>query len=128
MKLFAFSLFVILSFFLTSCAGSVDSGDTGGGEQSYAITKEDAEKVVKKAMFAEALGVTINTSESGIVVGEGYNRSIIDTHYFTLTATPLANIKEYKFSMRHRGTLFNGPQTAKQIFSQACFHAKQLSK
>ena len=128
MNTFTPLFFVIIPFLLASCGGTINSNNNTSEPQSYAITKDEAKKVVKKAMYAEALGVTINMSESGAIVGEGYDRLLVDTHYFTLTATPLSAINEYKFSMRHRGTLFNGPNTAKNIFSQACYHAKQLSK
>jgi hypothetical protein len=50
------------------------------------------------------------------LVASGYDRSLIDTQTYTLSAIPVPALNAYGLEVKHEGTMFNGPTKSERIY------------
>lgn len=107
-------LLLALPLVIASCAGSHSTIRDG---YAFKMTKSQAANLVKSTMEANIVSDRmLPTSE---LVASGYDRSLIDTQTYTLTAVPVPAKGAYGLELNHNGTMFNGPVKANAIFQSA---------
>jgi len=107
-------LLLALPLIIASCAGSHSTIQDG---YAFKMSKSQAAHLVKSTMEANIVADRmLPTSE---LVASGYDRSLMDTQTYTLTAVPVPAKGAYGLELNHNGTMFNGPAKAKTIFKSA---------
>ena len=113
-------LLLITTLMLVSCAGHLSTLKEG---YAYQISKPEAEDIVTSVMHVHTSRVSVRKLSSGGIEADGYDRSIIDTQFYNLAAIPSSKPNAFGFEVKHKGTMFNGPRTAKRIYDDAKYRA-----
>lgn len=102
---------MILTISLAACSGGHSTLSEGF---AYRISKEQASTLVDSTLRGHIASDRMLPGSD--LVASGYDRSLIDTQTYTLSAIPVPTSSAYGLEVKHEGTMFNGPTKAERIY------------
>jgi hypothetical protein len=111
----------LLTISLIACSGDLSTLSEG---YAYRISHSQASDLVESTLRGHIASDRMLPS-SGLVAS-GYDRALVDTHTYTLSAIPVPELNSYGLKVTHEGTMFNGPTKAKRIYKDIKHRADLL--
>ena len=106
-SLLALALCVVLS----SCSGTHSTIAEGF---AYRMNEAQAVEIVRSVIRANIVSDRIHPMVG--LTASGYDRSLVDTQTYTVTAIPAPRLSAFGFEVSHQGTMHNGPSKAKRMY------------
>ena len=104
--------FVLISLlFLVGCSGTHSTLREGF---VYRFTQDEAHTLLDSTLRAHV--ATDRMLPGSQLVVSGYDRSLMDTQTYTLSAIPVPKLNAFGLEVAHEGTMFNGPTKASRIY------------
>jgi hypothetical protein len=100
-----------LCVLLSSCSGTHSTITEGF---AYRMNEAQASEIVQSVIRANIVSDRIHPMMG--LTASGYDRSLVDTQTYTVTAIPAPRLAAFGFEVAHQGTMHNGPSKARRMY------------